>query len=156
MITRKLTDITIIVLHCSDSDYCYHDNIETIREWHMKEQGFEDVGYHFVILKSGRIELGRAINVVGAHVKGQNWGSIGICLTGAQEFSEAQFKSAALLIETLALILPNLKKQYGVLPHRFFNKNKTCPNYQLKEVFKYITEKIGGLDIDKNGKLVTP
>lgn len=153
MQSRALKDITIIVLHCSDSDYQQHDNIETIRDWH-RAQGFDDVGYHYVVTKSGRVEIGRPLTTVGAHVKGHNFESVGICLTGAHQFSDAQFASAARLIDHLVDVLPSLKTQYGIVAHRIFNKNKTCPNYEIKKVLDLTTKRILGIDIGKNGKLV--
>jgi N-acetyl-anhydromuramyl-L-alanine amidase AmpD len=147
---RELKDISIIVLHCSASDNPAHDDIAVIKQWHL-ERGFKAVGYHYFIRKNGDIQIGRTIDFVGAHTIGFNLESVGICLSGDQEFTEEQFKSAARLIDNLYLILPNLKKKYGVLPHRFFNTNKTCPNYQIKEVFKYMTAE---LNIDKSGKYI--
>ena len=147
---RELKDITIIVLHCSASDLPGHDDIAIIKKWHI-ERGFKDVGYHYFIRKNGEIQIGRHIDFIGAHTMGFNMESIGICLSGNKEFTEEQFKSAARLIDNLYAILPNLKKKYGVLPHRFFNTNKTCPNYELKEIFKYMT---ADLNIDKNGKYI--
>ena len=70
-----------IVIHCSDSEFgC--SNI--IRDWHVDERGFDNVGYHFVITNGhvsnsdymkcidGSIERGRDIDKSGAHAKGYN------------------------------------------------------------------------------------
>jgi hypothetical protein len=46
------------------------------------DRGFSDVGYHYVILPSGRVFLGRPATALGAHVKGWNTGTLGICLAG--------------------------------------------------------------------------
>jgi N-acetylmuramoyl-L-alanine amidase len=46
------------------------------------ERGFDDIGYHFVIMPSGRIFLGRPTWAVGAHVKGHNADTVGIALAG--------------------------------------------------------------------------
>lgn len=135
--TRKLDDITILIIHCSGSDFPQHDNIETIRQWHL-ERGFDDVGYHYFIQKNGNIEIGRLLEKIGAHTLGYNSESVGICLGGSIDFTESQMISAAKLIDNLFLYLTNLKKTYGILPHRFFNVNKTCPNFELSRIFKYM------------------
>jgi N-acetylmuramoyl-L-alanine amidase len=46
------------------------------------ERAFADIGYHFVVVPSGRIFLGRPVWALGAHVAGHNTGSVGIALGG--------------------------------------------------------------------------
>jgi N-acetyl-anhydromuramyl-L-alanine amidase AmpD len=116
-----------IIVHCSDSDYATHDNLETIRFWHKNERNFSDIGYHFVILKDGTISHGRELNLIGAHCKDQNHDSIGICLTGKKKFSNEQYNALTNLCAAMKLIYGDLQ----VLPHNFYNKHKTCPNFSL-------------------------
>lgn len=70
-----------IVVHCSATREGQSVNAATIRQWH-KNQGWTDIGYHYVILLDGRVEKGRADNVPGSHVKGFNTGSLGIVYVG--------------------------------------------------------------------------
>lgn len=123
-----MRSIDKIILHCSASDRACDDNIETIDRWH-RERGFTGVGYHFVITRDGKRHIGRQLNVTGAHCLGQNANSIGICLTGNEKFSEAQFEECRILIRELF-------KQFGILPihgHCEF-ANKLCPNFDYKNV----------------------
>lgn len=115
------------ILHCSDSNIKSHDNIITIREWHL-ERGFNDVGYHFFIRSNGQIELGRSLEKTGAHCKGQNKNSIGICLHGKNldDFTHQQFKSLRKLLEVLILIFPELT----VHGHNEFSE-KECPVFNV-------------------------
>jgi len=53
----------------------------TIADWHRK-RGMDTIGYHFVIREDGRVENGRDVSMIGAHAKGRNSDSIGVCLTG--------------------------------------------------------------------------
>lgn len=76
---RKITDI---VIHCADTPKGKHFDIKDIRKWHVEERGWSDVGYHYVILLDGTIELGRPLETPGAHVKNHNSKSIGICYIG--------------------------------------------------------------------------
>lgn len=127
--------INQIILHCSDSDYPQHDNVETIRQWHL-ERGWKDIGYHYVITKDGRIRWGRALELYGAHCIGQNKDSIGICLCGRKEFTQAQFKSLQVLILRL-MDRYNLTKE-DVYGHNHYNKLKSCPNFNIAEALKDI------------------
>lgn len=122
--------IDFIGIHCSASDLEIHDNIESIRLWHI-QRGFDDIGYNWVIVKSGLILPGRPVEKIPAHIYGHNRNSLAICLTGDKIFSKNQFKS-------LKQLLLKLMPEYGltlldVLPHKAFNKNKTCPNFDLEE-----------------------
>lgn len=47
-----------------------------------KERGFRKISYHIVVKTNGEIEFGRDFNEIGAHAKGFNTGSIGICYIG--------------------------------------------------------------------------
>lgn len=124
-------DINLIIVHCSDSDHLHHDNYESIRKWHVDENGWSDVGYHFLILKSGEVIRCRPLEKKGSHCKGFNKNSIGICLTGKNEFSDAQFKSLKKLTKKLKEEYE--LNEYDILGHRDFNKNKTCPNFEVLE-----------------------
>jgi N-acetylmuramoyl-L-alanine amidase len=121
--------INCIVVHCSDSDNKSHDNIETVRKWHVQERGWIDIGYHFFITKDGNVHTGRSEDVTGAHVAGHNRGSIGVCLSGRKLFTDAQFRS-------LEELLKRLCKKYGlekkdILGHCDLQPAKTCPNFDL-------------------------
>jgi N-acetylmuramoyl-L-alanine amidase len=123
-----MRQINFIVIHCSASDNPKHDNIETIKQWH-KENGWSDIGYHYVIVKSGKTYVGRAESIIGSHVKGHNKNSIGICLTGLNNFSEQQKNHLGILLKNLC-VKYNLKKT-DILGHCDLDKHKTCPNFDL-------------------------
>lgn len=120
-----------LIIHCSCSDILAHDNPETIRKWHVEENGWDDVGYHFIITKDGKIHWCRPMVEVGAHCKGHNLTSIGICLTGEYKFSREQKDSLKILTENLKDLF-NLENRH-LWEHRSFNKKKTCPNFDLEE-----------------------
>lgn len=73
-----------IVVHSTATPPQMDVGVGEVRKWHL-ERGFEDVGYHYVIRRDGRIERGRDLDVVGAHCQGSNIHSIGICYAGGGE-----------------------------------------------------------------------
>jgi N-acetylmuramoyl-L-alanine amidase len=93
-----------IIIHCSESGY---GNAIIIDGWH-RARGFDNIGYHFVILNNrpfewmdGTIETGREIEKAGAHCKGQNE-AIGICLIGESgKFTPKQYESLKALLKRL-------------------------------------------------------
>lgn len=121
--------INKIIVHCSDSDVATHDNIKTVDHWH-REKGWSGVGYHYFIRKSGLIEYGRTLQERGAHCRGHNADSVGICLSGQLEFTFKQYLSLCKLIEALQVTLGKL----DVYPHNHFNRSKSCPNFDLTDI----------------------
>lgn len=124
-----MRNIKKIIIHCSASDNKNHDSIAVIRRWH-KAKGYKDVGYHYFINKLGRIEQGRPLEQIGAHVRGHNRDSIGICLSGLNHFTDKQRESLKKLLKTIKKLT---SKNLPVYPHNKFTKKKTCPNFDIEK-----------------------
>ena len=77
-----MRNIDKIIIHCSATKEGVAVSTATIRNWHIKGRGWSDIGYHYVIQLDGTIDYGRPINRIGAHTKGENENSIGICYIG--------------------------------------------------------------------------
>lgn len=102
----KRSTINMIVLHHAEASSC---TAQQIHAWHIAN-GWSGFGYHFFINKKGEIFRGRPENVIGAHAKGHNSNSIGICFEGAynkQIMPEEQIKAGQELISYL-------KKKYNI------------------------------------------
>jgi N-acetylmuramoyl-L-alanine amidase len=99
-----------------------------IREWHMRK-GWSDIGYHYVIEGDAKVVRGRRPNVTGAHSRGFNRDSIGICIVGdntrlGQRWTAAQVRAAKELIAALQLVWGPM----DVRPHREAGTTITeCP-----------------------------
>lgn len=135
MADRLKTDF--IVVHCSATDDDIDIGVEEIRRWHV-DQGWADIGYHYVIRRDGRIETGRRKGQKGAHVKGYNSVSVGICLVGgvdANDGDKARDNFTVEQKETLRKLLLLLRGDYQkarIQGHRDFpNVNKACPSFDV-------------------------
>ena len=124
------------ILHCSDSNIEAHNDISVIDEWH-RERGFKfkdidgtvrHVGYHYFIKTDGEIQIGRDESKMGAHCRGQNKHSIGICLHGKHKFTEEQFKALAELTNKLI----NKYPKSTIHGHNEFS-NKSCPVFDVDD-----------------------
>lgn len=107
-----------------------------IREWHLAK-GWRDTGYHFVVEASGLIVPARPLHIQGAHCKGHNANSIGICLVGwngreGWGWTRAQIRSGQRLLDAFRLILGEDIEFGG---HRDY-KATECPGLDVGEVFK--------------------
>ena len=78
--TRDIFKIDKIILHHSGSPLS-RTTIHNIHRWHL-QRGWLGCGYHYVIHEDGSIFQGRLLNTVGAHARGYNEHSIGICTVG--------------------------------------------------------------------------
>ena len=76
-----MRDINKIIIHCSATVEGRDYTVSDINIWHVK-RGFDCCGYHYVIYRDGTIATGRALEKIGAHCKGYNKNSIGICYIG--------------------------------------------------------------------------
>lgn len=80
--------------------------IRAIQTDHIRKRGWSDIGYHFVIDRSGRIWEGRPVAQIGAHAGSQiaNDRNAGVLLLGnfdVQTPAGAQISSLERLLETL-------------------------------------------------------
>ncbi|NHJ84882.1 MAG: N-acetylmuramoyl-L-alanine amidase [Asgard group archaeon] len=111
MKTRKL------IIHCSDSPYDHH-GVESIRKWH-KERGWSDIGYHWVIERSGELKKGR-LYYPGAHTLGQN-NETGICLCGLSgEFKNEQMKTLETFVRDNHFKISEIKQHSDFEPKKPF------------------------------------
>lgn len=116
------------IIHCSAS---VRGDVAEIRRWHLA-RGWKDIGYHFVIRPDGDMEVGRTLDMIGAHCEGQNTDSVGTCLVGINRFSPLQFDALRRVHAMLKSLFPGLT----VHGHRDFNPHKTCPNFEVKDVLR--------------------
>ncbi len=56
--------------------------LETIRNAHVNQRKFADIGYHYIVDPGGRVWEGRSIRYQGAHVQDNNEGNLGVMCMG--------------------------------------------------------------------------
>ena len=136
--------INKIIIHCSatkEGDTSV--NAALIDQWH-KSRGWKGIGYHFVILIDGKIELGRMVDQVGAHVKNMNQSSIGICYIGGVE-NKKDTKGKWIPKDTrtpeqIATMLELLRLLKKIFPkatihgHNEFS-SKACPSFDVQSEY---------------------
>jgi len=137
--------IDTIWIHSSATPPSMDVDAETVRKWHTDEppagNGWSDIGYHFFIGRGGLVESGRAIDKIGAHVKGNNKMSIGICYAGGVDedgepcnnMTRTQRAAIVHIVRSLRIVLntPLTLKGHNDDP----NTNKACPSFRVDEEF---------------------
>jgi len=131
MFTKPERPVDRVFLHCSASDRAEHDNVETMRKWHLA-RGWSDVGYHFFIRKDGTVEDGRPVALIPAAQGGNNTGTIAICLHGlaAENFTSDQFRSVISLCKEISGAYSGMVTIHG---HCEVSA-KACPVFPYKAV----------------------
>jgi len=137
-----MRQINKIIIHCSATREGENYTVDTIRSWHVDGRGWSDIGYHFYIDLYGEIHKGRDIAKIGAHVKGMNRNSIGICYCGGVETDGKTPKDTRYDCqkEALTAVLRTLKAMYPeaqIHGHRDFS-NKACPSFDATEEYKHL------------------
>ena len=130
-----------IIVHCTATPGDV--SIETVREWHVNERGWRDVGYHFLVRTDGTVEEGRPIEQSGAHTKGHNWDSIGVAYAGGTgkngEWLDTRTDEQR---DSLVDLICQLKDTYGgtIYGHRDFSE-KACPSFDARLEYENISNR---------------
>jgi hypothetical protein len=114
-----------IYLHHSGNDI---DTVAGIVAYHKSK--WLDVGYNWLI-KDGKVFAGRPMLFTGAHTKGGNSGSIGICMVGNYDLKLPSEDSITALVRIMAeqCFMFHIDER-NILGHR--DKNPTdCPGEML-------------------------
>lgn len=125
-----------IIIHCSATREGADFTAADIRRWH-KQQGWQDVGYHYVVRIDGTIETGRPEDQPGAHCKGYNNSSIGVCYIGgvAKDGKTAKDTRTEAQKASLLRLVRELKMRYPLATvhgHREFAA-KACPSFDVRQ-----------------------
>ena len=129
-----MREIKEIIIHCSDSETATGNDVLA---WHINGNGWDDVGYHYIIEKSGELKAGRPLQIQGAHCLGHNRKSIGICLIGRDKFSFEQLEQLRRLIYNIELLVNSMIK-LEIKAHYEYNESKTCPNIDADLLREYL------------------
>ena len=130
-----------IIIHCSATREGQQISVDTIRDWHLAK-GWNNIGYHFYIDLDGTINKGRDIDKIGAHCKGHNRNSIGICYCGGVETDGKTPKDTRTQEQkdSLLHVLKTLKAMYPeavIYSHNEFAA-KACPSFDATEEYENI------------------
>lgn len=148
-----MRQIEYIIVHCSATKADMDITAADIDRWH-RQKGWKGCGYHYIIRRNGLIEKGRAENIAGAHCKGKNSKSIGICLIGGvatdgktpeANYTDAQMRALQDITEQLVVRYPKAI----VKGHRDFNSSKECPCFDAESWWKGVTNSDKGIFYEK-------
>ena len=112
--------VDLIVIHCSATKETSRLTPLALDRMH-RQRGFNGCGYHYYIERDGKINSMRPSEKVGAHARGYNAHSLGICYEGgldkngraADTRTERQKVSLRALVKVLRQLYPTINRVVG-------------------------------------------
>lgn len=169
---RPLTQITRLVIHCSDTPNGRPYSAADIDQWHRQRKfsrahnaryglgpwegrglhapDLGAIGYHFVIRTDGVVECGRRLTEIGAHEQRANRNGIGVLLIGRDAFTRKQWRVLRKHVESTQRWrrlhrLPPLE----VIGHHELDKHRTCPGFDVQAWLKGGMKRMLGHVVDE-------
>ena len=136
---RARTHTDKIVIHGAWTKPSMDVDAEWIYNIHVNENGWDDIGYHYIIKRDGTTEPGRPEGMAGAHCPATNGSSVGVCLIGGMSedgedennYTEEQWSS-------LHNLVVKLQAKYNIHTdaisgHYEKDSRKTCPSFDMNK-----------------------
>ena len=131
--TRRIDKI---IVHCLATPEGHDYSVDQVRQWHVKDRNFADIGYHYLIHLDGTVEEGRPVDKIGAHCTGQNAHSIGVVYAGGCDKDNTP-KDTRTPSQRNALrsLVDYLRRKYGATVHGHYEfAAKLCPSFKIEDL----------------------
>lgn len=134
--------ITLIIVHCSANRSGSALRMEDMDRYH-RSLGWKGCGYHYVIPTDGTIESGRPEEMVGAHCRGHNAHSIGVCYIGGLTADGKRPQDTRTEAQKVALrqLLTDLHIRYPtalIVGHSDLEPQKPfCPGFSVTKEYHF-------------------
>ena len=126
-----------IIVHCTATPQGMAVSVSDIDRWH-RQRGFAGIGYHFVVYLDGTVHTGRPIDRAGAHCKGHNAHSIGVCYVGGLDVQgcpmDTRTPEQKIALQALMVALKTQYPNAKIYGHRHF-ANKACPCFDAEKEY---------------------
>ena len=146
MVDLEPHTIRLLVVHCSATPPSADIGAAEIRRWHTSSpNNWSDIGYHGVIRRDGTFEAGRPLHRIGAHARGWNSMSWGLCLVGGVQEADHQNPEANYTPEQYDTLWRTLRAWQHLAPmaaicgHRDLDSEhqrlKACPSFDVRAFY---------------------
>ena len=121
---RSLTSINKIIIHHSATPT---GSCEAFARYHVENNGWPGIGYHYVIDPQGNIYKTQNIGTISYHASGYNPSSIGICLIGDFNNSHPTQEAFDACVSLANELISTYKNICYVLSHKEAGATTSCP-----------------------------
>jgi hypothetical protein len=136
---RKINEICI---HCTATRPNWlpgkteADRVAQLRKWHVEDNGWSDIGYHYIVTRSGLVITARPIELAGAHEPKVNKTAIGVVLFGgfgSTPNDEPTDHYTPKQLDALRNLIEQLSDAYGITKVTGHNQYaaKACPGFNV-------------------------
>jgi N-acetylmuramoyl-L-alanine amidase len=128
--------ISEIIVHCTATPEGRYYDRRDVNAWH-KQRGWSMIGYHYLVLLDGTIQVGRPIGMVGAHCENHNFGTIGVSYVGGltKDAKTAKDTRTPQQRASLTWLVSALKTKHGIRKrakgHNEYAQ-KACPSFRVQ------------------------
>lgn len=136
--------IDTIIIHCTDTKLSRHATTADLHKWHVVDRGWAHIGYHYYIDQFGAIHTCRPEAMIGAHAKGHNATSIGICLEGGKSEATGEPLDTRTIEQRIALreLILELAEKYNIKVSNIIGHNeisdKACPCFDVAPLREHL------------------
>ena len=132
--------IDLIVVHCSATRCNQHLPVTALIRCHQDRFGF--TGYHYYITRNGQVYQTRHEQLVGAHARGYNQHSLGVCYEGGLDrHGRPADTRTACQKRALLRLLKQLKAEHPqatIVGHRDLpGVSKACPCFDATKEYRF-------------------
>jgi len=107
--------------------------LDDIRKWHVEDNGWDDIGYHFVISGLGIAHKGRDLTFDGAHALANNDGSVGVCVVGNNTKTDHRwYREQVIALHRLWNALQIVYPGIDAFGHRDLVSSTECPGLDVR------------------------
>jgi N-acetyl-anhydromuramyl-L-alanine amidase AmpD len=123
--------------------------IRGIQRHHQQQNGWGDIGYHFLIDQAGRVWTGRGIEWQGAHAgdPSRNRSNVGICLLGSfvpnEQGAPPPAQLAGLEALLVSLCVEHRLDPASILTHKEL-KDTACPGPYVQAAVEAMRTRLSG------------
>jgi peptidoglycan hydrolase-like protein with peptidoglycan-binding domain len=139
--------VTEIAIHCSATQPSWMEKaglaaqLAEIRRWHMEDNGWRNIGYQWLLGRTGDVLAGRPETEIGAGIEDHNRGVIHICLIGGHGSSATDSFSnnfTSRQAATLRDMIQGISMRTGITRISGHNEYaaKACPGFNVPNWLK--------------------
>jgi len=135
-----MRDIDTIVVHCTATPAGRPVTVQDVTRWH-KARGWRTIGYHWLVGLEGERWMGRPESEIGAHVRGHNTGSIGVCYVGGGKPGAWRDTRTAAQEEAFVEVIEDLMGRHPIryiVGHNDFDPHKACPCFDARAEYAHL------------------
>lgn len=135
-----------ITVHAAATYSSMDIDAQWVRDIHVNQNGWKDIGYHYFIKRDGTVETGRPVDQIGAHTGGHNTKNIGVCMAGGlkqgtkntpeDNFTAEQYSALNKILDDLLGKYPDAK----LMGHNDFENHRSrgCPCFNQHAYFEWL------------------